>query len=339
MRSRSGVVFASILVIVVVAMGSSAAFLAPRTAAGPPWTVVKEGISLDGQPATVPCAGLDQLGCEPASSATLSPVALVAYGSGRYYVYNETSKYGTYNGTVLYINYSIWFTNETVYCVTPAYLVGNVNVMYPTCPVSPFSSYTYHIPSSGASAYDPGLGLSLNLSLSEAPGGGVQVTASEFNLRAQNDTVLPASAWKVPPGNLTSQGCGGVIPVGFAVYAGDYGPADASRGHTLRLSAGSTLFCPYVPSVSRYVFKSASDVALAVDSIGSIATAMSSTLTVSGRWVGGDPYTFGGPCPPAAVYPSCPPLVFDHLSPGVYTVVAADEWGQVAILHFTVTAA
>ena len=71
--------------------------------------------------------------------------------------------------------------------------------------------------------------------------------------------------------------------------------------------------------------------------------------TWSGYWTGsasqsGAGFVTGGACPSGQVSSSsnpvqassgCP-LVFNQFPPGVYTVVAADEWGQVAVLHFTV---
>ncbi|MDG6988535.1 MAG: hypothetical protein JRN21_04330 [Nitrososphaerota archaeon] len=340
MEDRSGLVFAAVLVAALVIIGSAQALSGSGAAPQRPWAVVRSGLVLEGPPAVVPCVDLGVPKCPAPSDATLSPVALISYGPGRYYVYNETSQYGRINGTTLYTTYSVWFTNESVYCVTPAYAVSNSFIRYPTCPASPYREPSYLLPSSGASAYSPALGLSLNLTLTAAPGGGVEVTAFDFNLRGQENTVQPASLWKIATRNFGSPGgCGSLLPAGFAVYAGDYGPSDLPRQSALRISGYSELFCPYFLPVSQYVFEAQSDVALAVDGAGNYAGGMSSTLVASGYWSGGNPYTLGGPCPPAALYPACPPLVFSQFPPGMYTVVAADEWGQIAVLHFAVTGA
>jgi hypothetical protein len=70
---------------------------------------------------------------------------------------------------------------------------------------------------------------------------------------------------------------------------------------------------------------------------------MESSFTVGGYWnasavynpfdlastgVGSNAFTFG--------YPEVPPLGQNPFSPGVYTLAVSDEWGQVALIHFTV---
>ena len=47
---------------------------------------------------------------------------------------------------------------------------------------------------------------------------------------------------------------------------------------------------------------------------------MTDTVTSTGFWTGNRPNA-----------------TFSHFTPGIYTVVGGDEWGVLAILHFTVS--
>jgi hypothetical protein len=105
------------------------------------------------------------------------------------------------------------------------------------------------------------------------------------------------------------------------------------RGTNLSAASSSymTLFhpgpvtCPGIPAsgIPSYVFKADSQWAIP-ENVGQYPQyfPMNSTLEVSGYW------TWTGPDFNNAIH---------HLfEPGIYTVVAGDEWGDVVLLHFTV---
>jgi hypothetical protein len=72
-----------------------------------------------------------------------------------------------------------------------------------------------------------------------------------------------------------------------------------------------------------YLFKADSQMAQ-VEGYSGYNYAMNATINASGYWTWD-----------RAINPSANP-VFHPFEPGIYTVVAGDEWGNVVLLHFTV---
>lgn len=105
-------------------------------------------------------------------------------------------------------------------------------------------------------------------------------------------------------------------PIGIGVYKGNYSPENVTGTRPLQLYQNGTYQCPMLVGVDRYVFESSSDKAISETGNGNSTGEMRYDTSFHGY------YTRGG-----FVLPSV----------GVYTVVAGDKWGNLAIRHFTVT--
>jgi len=121
--------------------------------------------------------------------------------------------------------------------------------------------------------------------------------------------------------------CGPPSPIGLAILQGHYGPSNLSEGKALTLyDTGVAYSCPTsVGPAARYLFSPSSKSTEAFDSNGVPMGNQSMTidLLTSGYWTGG----YGaGPPGPAQFHP------FE----GLYTVIAADEWGAGATWGFIV---
>lgn len=177
------------------------------------------------------------------------------------------------------------------------------------------------VPTSSASTLNPLTGLSLDLNLSVINEVQVVVTAYEFNTldRVNNVTyghgsLLNSSFFQWANCDF---GAGGMV--GYEVLEGDYGPDNYTRG--------AALWLELQPSVIGA--EGCADINLPVgEPVPSqdyhyAFSPLNDQNVLSGTYVGywTDPSD-------ASTYQPFPS--------GVYTVVAADEWGQVAILHFIV---
>jgi hypothetical protein len=160
------------------------------------------------------------------------------------------------------------------------------------------------------------------------PNGGANftVTAEELNLLGSVNNVTEASDWKyaaslLDPFNNCAQGDS---PVGFAVFQGYYGINNYTSGKSLPLYNTTTMFsCTenYFPNV--YLFQPKSDsVSIYNDHQFRVNTTASVSLSASGYWTGGAD--------------TASPATFNTFA-GSYTVLGADEWGNVLLLHFSVT--
>ncbi|HVB13094.1 MAG TPA: hypothetical protein VNE86_08155 [Nitrososphaerales archaeon] len=164
-------------------------------------------------------------------------------------------------------------------------------------------------------------GLELRLSVnatSITSGESVLITASEYNTLTTPNNVSVANLWGVNGLSLGSCSNEFVQPFGVAVFQGRYTTQNLSQATPLRIFPITA--CPmYVRLVTGYLFPPQSDVAAVLPG-GSVTsgTPMAANLTVSHIYKG---YTES-----------------QVLSPGVYTVVAGDEWGALTMLHFTVLA-
>lgn len=177
------------------------------------------------------------------------------------------------------------------------------------------------VPTSSASTLNPLTGLSLDLNLSTNANGQVVVTAYEFNTLDRVNNVSLADSW---PTNTTylfqwfrwaqySDYCTlGDYLAGYEVLQGNYELNNFTSGTSVwlqpfaGLSGCGELECP---TPTYYTFAPLSE-----------ADAVSGTFV--GSWTG----------PP--LYNGTP--AYSPFASGSYTVVASDEWGQVAILHFIV---
>jgi len=161
----------------------------------------------------------------------------------------------------------------------------------------------------------------LNLNASEAPAGhGVAATVDEVNTMTTPNRVSASSRWPVP--GLAVGPCGPLnYPIGVAVLSGNYDASNASSGKALQIYEPGVYNCPLVlAGIASYIFQPSSDNASIYGSCQSgggecISERVNSTVPFAGYYVG---------------------TTFTSFPSGTYTVVAGDEWGDLAILHFEV---
>jgi hypothetical protein len=183
------------------------------------------------------------------------------------------------------------------------------------------STATFSATSIGAQSSNNGLELTLTLNSSKiSTGQGIAATVEETNTMTTPDNVSAAADW--PVGDLAIGPCGSLnTPVGIAVLSGNYDLSNVSSSSALQIYEPGAYACPMILSgISSYVFQASSDNATVFGSCQPSAClneTVSATVSVSGYWNGNS---------------------FTSFPSGVYTVVAGDEWGGIAILHFEVTA-
>lgn len=293
------------------------------------WAVVRTNTTVYYGLACTPL-GVLQLSCPTMDKASHSPslsgVDVVRYGGQEVYDVNFSA---IINGQRLV--YAVWFTNDTVVCVSPA-LDG-----YALCPVHP-PYLSMGIADPSASTTNPSHGLRLYLTLSNTTQG-VNVTVGVRNTLGETNNVTSASDWATYPNSLIGI-CDNQVAA-FAVYRGGYSAGNFTSGSPLAIdNVHGAAACPEVPPSVVYSFAPESGVASASARFASGPSSMNVTLSfaVSGYYTcsPGDfsfrPDNASGlwSCPQGSTYD------FNPLAPGTYTVVALDQWGDVAVLHFEV---
>ncbi len=173
---------------------------------------------------------------------------------------------------------------------------------------------------SGSAAFHP------SLDITSAGNSTYRIHVHESGL-ARRYNITVADLWKYPHDSLDSfYPCGFTSPIGLAILQGYYDPNNYTRGMALTLFNTSLPYsCTSVLyPVAYYLFSPSSNSAQGFDSHGNPLhnQSMSIDFLASGYWTGG---LFSNPPSPAQFHP------FE----GMYTVVAADEWGAVAISHFS----
>jgi hypothetical protein len=168
-------------------------------------------------------------------------------------------------------------------------------------------------------------GLSLSLSLSKTtyqPGQEVSLTVDVKNTWSKTNHVTLSNDW--PYNNLASGQCDLGSPYGIAIFQGNYTSSDFSTAMPIALwDYNFVVPCPISIPISSYVFKPLSDIATAFSSNASFPNstyAINAEFTETGYWTG-----------------NAPNATLTDFQPGVYTVVAGDEWGALVVLHFTVS--
>jgi hypothetical protein len=152
-------------------------------------------------------------------------------------------------------------------------------------------------------------GLSLSLSLDSTtykPGQNVYITIEEHNTLNTNTTVPAANNWAL--NYLAMGGCGtnGGF-VGIALFQGYYTANDKSFGEPLLFwNYNITTPCPTTTTPPNGIDFTPLDQKYA-------------DLDLKGYWTG-----------------NSRSAVFTNFEPGIYTVVAGDEWGALVFIHFTV---
>jgi hypothetical protein len=300
--------------VVMIAIGGSvilyAAWTSARHAAntttssnpGSNWKVVKSNLTVDFNANCIfgPC---------PTGPWPTKNVELIDYLGNYYYGINFT-----YYSNGQPVKHTIWFTNSTVFCISPA-------SGYNLCPAHPAQSLFLTLNDASASVTNPSLGLSLELRLAaNLNEGSLRVTVEEVNTLGNVNNISAADDWRVPTSNL--RGPYETSMVGYAIYRGYYDINNFTSGTPLPLTEiGSSSSCSPCPLPTYYLFQPMSD--NATTSPGSMFWFISSrsmlinfTENVSGFWTSSSNFT--------------------AFSAGPFTVVALDQWGQAAILHFDV---
>ncbi len=295
------------------------------------WTVIKSNTTLYYGPACVP-VGLFALSCPPISTALHSPslsnVDVISYRGEELYDMNFT--YG-FNGQP--VTHNVWFTNDTVFCVSPSF---DGYALCPTHPVYP----TIVVVTPSASAMNPANGLRLDLQLSIATGG-VAVTVDVFNTLNAVNNVTWASEWATYS-NALRDICDNQVAA-FAVYQGNYGAGNFTAASPLVLtSPGAGSICPELSPSVVYSFNPDSGVASAPAGAfapDSFSRNVTLSDTISGYFTCGvDAPSFRPQNGSGLWICAQNTSKFNPFPPGTYSVVALDQWGDVAVLHFEVYA-
>ena len=149
-------------------------------------------------------------------------------------------------------------------------------------------------------------------------GAALEVTVSDYNPSSVALNISKESGWAVK--GLATGRCPSLdLPVGIAVFQGRYTSANVSQATPLRIFP--MVICPdVIRYITGYLFQPMSDNATILP--GSGETPMMAEVSVSG--------TFG-----TTVNRSNQLTPF---SPGTYTVVAGDEWGNLVFAYFVLVA-
>ena len=294
------------------------------------WTVIKSNTTIYYGAACTPL-GPFALSCPTINLATHSPslsgVDLISYRGEDLYDVNFSY---SFNGQPL--TYTVWFTNDTVICVSPS-LDGNA-----LCPVHPIYA-TLGITTPSASATNPSNGLRLDIQLSNTTQG-VNVTVSVSNTLNEVNNVTSASDWAVYSNSLNDI-CENQVAA-LAVYQGNYGGGNFTAGSPLAIdNVQGASICPVLSPSVVYSFHPDSGVASApAGAFGPSPGSKNVTLsyTVSGYFtcsvgtISFSPDNASGSwlCPQDKGYK------FNPFPSGTYTVIAFDQWGDVAVAHFEV---
>jgi len=177
-------------------------------------------------------------------------------------------------------------------------------------------------------------GLSFSVSTDQPaypPGQEIEVVADEKNTLAKTNNIYVADNWAAS--GLIRMYLGPWanpdVPYGIEVYPGYYTSTNYSTATPLNLYNPNLLYGAIpVFAPTSYLFEPLSDFADVIpgknipsdDASSNIPNQqISAEITLKGYWTD-------------ASYPK-----FTYLDPGIYTVVGADEWGNLAFVHFTVS--
>lgn len=171
--------------------------------------------------------------------------------------------------------------------------------------------------SGGMFSVDSAQGLQLRASLNSTllqPGEALQVVVSEFNTLASSNNVSASKQWPI---QVTLGSCPNVFvqPFGVAVYSGHVDAQNLSAA--TQLEVFPIVPCPmFIRLVTGYDFQAQSDLAVVLPSSGASPSPLAASVNISEVYSG---HVQGQPLPS-----------------GGYTVVAADEWGAMVFMYFTV---
>jgi hypothetical protein len=170
-------------------------------------------------------------------------------------------------------------------------------------------------------------GLRLGLELQPGGNGTFTVKVDESNILDSVNNVTGANEWRYPAGLLDPfNNCApGDSPVGFAIFQGYYGMNNYTSGKALPLYNTSTEFsCTENFFPNEFLFQPVSDnVSVYSNHQFQYSTTASVSLFTGGYWTGG--------------VGTSTAATFKTFYPGTYTVLGADEWGNVLLTTFSVS--
>jgi hypothetical protein len=186
-----------------------------------------------------------------------------------------------------------------------------------------FAGTTTTIPKALTSAQDAPLGSTLGLHISANAGGPLSIFANVTNLLNRVNNVTTANDWPYPSPDSAACGDYDQFPIQYAVFQGYYDASNYTSAADLSLYNTAYLYqCPTESAPAPYLlFAPLSDNVSRFDSSPQDGSYLvSADYSVTGYWTGSQSTS-----------------AFHHFQPGVYTVLAEDEWGGAALLHFTVS--
>ncbi len=166
-------------------------------------------------------------------------------------------------------------------------------------------------------------GFNLDLTVnttSVAPGGFVNVTAWAVSTSKTIENITAQDAWAVESSELWLSRCG--EPVGIGIMEGYYTSDNYTQGSLISVGAAPGT-CQSSPP-KYFLFEPNSSEALVVENDTGYTWTIGSTLVF-------------GPLGGQASSSSTTTVSAATLPAGTYTVVAADEWGDLALTNFQVT--
>lgn len=175
-----------------------------------------------------------------------------------------------------------------------------------------------------------GLRLDLVVAPSNGSLGSIVININEYNTLDQVNNVTIENNWNYSEQYLNPfDGCGLTEPLGLAIFQGYYDLANYTRASALTLyNTSVAISCTTTVNVptSYYSIRAQSDQAAVVypsTNFVDLNTTLSLSFTTKGYWTGG---IGSGSSAAFHVFPS-----------GNYTVLAADEWGKVVLVHFVIS--
>ena len=204
-------------------------------------------------------------------------------------------------------SYVVWIEGADQNCgspiVTPLEMLTQVNIT---------EGFTLTNQSAG------GLSVRLELNSSRiASGATVGISVNDYNPSTSALNLSKENDWGM--GGLSTGACYSLYyPFGIAVLQGRYTSANLSHAVPLQIFPAVPCFM-LVRYITGYLFQPTSENATVLPGTGEVP--MATGVSVSGTYDrGGDQYN-----------------VLTPFAPGTYTVVAGDEWGNLAFAYFVVT--
>jgi len=168
-------------------------------------------------------------------------------------------------------------------------------------------------------------GLSLSLSLDATtyqPDQEISMVVDEENTLSSTNDVPSSQDYRL--NTLTLSECGmEFYPFGVSIFQGQYTLLTLPKTMPLLLYDPYAIQhgCPVASSGHGYDFEPLSDIMVSVSSDNIVNyIPLKYELSVNGYWTKNNSYNSS----------------FSNFKPGVYTVIAGDEWGAAVVLHFTI---